>query len=73
MRQELKELCGFLIYLLGSGDGVKISFLKRSQQFIFPFVGYNGEVIVGKRTSFRTKGQQEELFLYLGKGIRAIS
>lgn len=62
----------FLFIYLVLGGGVKISFLKRSQQFIFPFVGYNGEMIVGKRTSFRTEGQQGELFLQLGERIRAV-
>lgn len=40
----------FIYLVLGN---VRIGFLKRSQQFIFPFVGYNGNMIVGKRTSFQ--------------------
>jgi hypothetical protein len=38
----------FIYLVLGN---VRIGFSKRSQQFIFPFVGYRGKRIVGKRTS----------------------
>lgn len=65
----------FICLLLGN---VRIGFLKRSQQFIFPFVGYNDKMIVGKRTSFQVaspgvgRGHQEQVFLQLGEKFRTI-